>query len=61
MNGGSKQEEKARQKQRTLHDAVGVSLWNIILLTYGVGVYCLLSLKVKKVLSFVELGEPPIT
>ena len=29
----SKQEVKARQKQRTLHDAVGASLWNIILLT----------------------------
>lgn len=29
----SKQEVKARQKQRTLHDAVGASLWNKILLT----------------------------
>jgi hypothetical protein len=27
VNGGLKQEVKARQKQRTLHDAVGVSLW----------------------------------
>jgi hypothetical protein len=39
VNGGLKQEVKARQKQRTLHDAVGASLWNIILhTTYGVGV-----------------------
>ena len=41
VNEGSKQEEKARQKQRTLHDAVGVSLWKLYYLRIrirGVGV-----------------------